>query len=371
MNNLHGILFAYHCNPRLRELTEHRTTSSIPFGGRYRIIDFMLSSYVNAGITDVGVILHESYQSLLDHLGSGKNWDLSRIRGGLKILPPFAYAKKRDGGKFRGEMEALAGVYTYLQQIHQDYVILGTGDLVANLPVGDIFKAHLDSGADITAVCVRPPVGEPEYTTYFSIGPNGLVSDVSCGGGNSLPYESLDVYILSKSLLLSLTDYCASHNLYGFSKDVLQNMGGTLSISPYIFQGYAARIQSSAAYYAKSMELFSPKVRSSLFHADHPIRTKVRSDPSTYYGPEAKPRNCLAADGCIIEGEVENSILFRGVRIEKDVRVKNCILLQDTVIRSGAILNCVIADKDVVINQGRMLMGHDSYPLVLAKDSVI
>lgn len=371
MNNLHGILFAYHSNPHLRELTEHRTTSSIPFGGRYRIIDFMLSSYVNAGITDVGVILHESYQSLLDHLGSGKNWDLSRIRGGLKILPPFAYAKKRDSGKFRGEMEALAGVYTYLEQIRQDYVILGTGDLVANLPVADIFEAHLAGGADITAVCTLPPAGEPEYTTYFSIGPNGLVSDVSCGTGNALCCESLDVYILSKSLLLSLTDYCASHNLYSFSRDVLQTMNSTLTISPYIFHGYSARIQSSTAYYARSMELFSPKVRTSLFRSDHPIRTKVRSDPSTYYGPDAKPKNCLAADGCIIEGAVENSILFRGVHIEKDTRVKNCILLQDTIIRSGAILNSVIADKNVIINQGRMLMGHDNYPLVLAKGSVV
>lgn len=371
MNNLHGILFAYQSHPHLRELTEHRTTSSIPYGGRYRFIDFMLSSYVNAGITDVGVILHESYQSLLDHLGTGKSWDLSRVRGGLKILPPLAYAKKRDGGRFRGEMEALAGVYTYLQQIRQDYVILGTADLVASLPVAEIFEAHLAKGADITAVCTHHMTGEPEYTTYFTVGAGGKVSDVSCGAGTAFCCESLDVYILSRDLLLSLTDYCASHNLYRFGRDVLQNMADSLSISPYFFEGYAARIQSSAAYFEKSMELFSPGVRSSLFQAGQPVRTKDRSDPSTYYGPEAKQKNCLTADGCVIEGTVENSILFRGVRVEQGARIKNCILMQDTVIREGAILNCVIADKDVTINQGRMLMGHNSYPLVLAKGSVV
>lgn len=367
MNNLHGILFAYHSNPHLRELTEHRTTSSLPYGCQYRIVDFMLSNFVNAGITDVGIIMRENYQSLLDHLGSGKDWDLSRKWGGLKILPPFAYAQKRGSGEFRGEMEALAGVYTYLQQIRQEYVILAPGDLVANLPIRAFLEAHLKSGADITAVCTRKPIAEPESATYFSIGADGFVADVCCGGQQTLDCESLDIYILSKSLLLHLTDYCVSHNLHSFSRDILQGMSATLSISPCFFDGYVARIQSVSAYFTRSMDLFCPEVRTALFHPARPIRTKDRWDPSTYYGPDASAQGCLVADGCIIEGTVENSILFRGVRVEKGAHVKDCIVMQDSMVQEDAVLRCVIADKSVTVHAGRMLMGHESYPLVLAK----
>ena len=151
MNKLHGIIFAYRSNPNLRELTQPRNTCSIPYGGRYRVIDFMLSNMVNAGITDVGLIAHANYQSLLDHVGSGKDWDLSRKHGGLRILPPFSYADKRGDGNYRGRMDALAGVYSYLQNIRQDTVVLAGGDLAVNLPLREIYASHVKSGADITA----------------------------------------------------------------------------------------------------------------------------------------------------------------------------------------------------------------------------
>ena len=151
MNDLHGILFAYRSDANLGELTRPRNTCSLPFGGRYRLIDFMLSNCVNAGMTDVGVVVHQSYQSLLDHLGSGKDWDLSRKHGGLRILPPFSYTEAGHG-EYRGSMEALAGVYDYLEDIRQDYVLLAWGDMAINLPVNEVFEHHLNSGADITMV---------------------------------------------------------------------------------------------------------------------------------------------------------------------------------------------------------------------------
>ena len=156
INELHGIIFAYRSNPELRELSQLRNTCSIPYGGRYRVIDFILSNMVNAGLTDVGLIVHANYQSLLDHVGSGKDWDLSRKHGGLRILPPFGYAHKADG-IYRGRMDALAGVRSYLTNIRQDYVVLAGGDLAMNLPLRDVFEHHLKSGADITAVCVSSP----------------------------------------------------------------------------------------------------------------------------------------------------------------------------------------------------------------------
>ena len=370
MNKLHGIIFSYLSNPDLRELTHNRNTCSIPYGGRYRVIDFMLSSMVNAGICDVSMIVHANYQSLLDHVGSGKDWDLSRKHGGLRILPPFGYSGKREG-IYRGRMDALAGVRSYLQNIRQDYVVLAGGDVAVNLPLADIFETHIRNDADITAVCTTRPMGDPKESDYFSIGSGGRITDVSVHPSIAQGCESLEVYILSKALLLSLVDHCAAHNIPSFSMGVLQAMSGQLKICPYVYDGYAARLQSVAGYFARSMELLDPDIRSQLFVPDRPIRTKDRSDPSTYYGPDSKSVNSLVADGCIIEGEVENSILFRGVRVEKGARVSGCVLMQGTTIQAGAVLKYAITDKNVRVNPGRMLMGHSTYPLAIAKNEIV
>ena len=153
MNGLHGIIFSYERRNDLRELGEIRSASSMPFGCRFRTVDFSLSTLVNAGTTDVGIVLHGQYQSLLDHLGTGKDWDLSRKRGGLRLLPPFNYQQNWGVMPFRGKMEALSNVRSYLDTIRQDYVVLMEGDLVANLPLADIYESHIKSGADITVVC--------------------------------------------------------------------------------------------------------------------------------------------------------------------------------------------------------------------------
>ncbi len=371
MNNLHGVIFAYRANPDLRELTLHRNTSSVPYGGRYRLIDFMLSNMVNAGVDDVGLIVHASYQSLLDHVGSGKDWDLSRKRGGLRILPPFGYAGKRGDGIYHGRMDALTGVYSYLKKIRQDYVVLANGDMALNLPLAEVYEQHLKSGADITAVCTRQMRGYPRSTVYFTMNQRGLVTDVSACPFVAMGCESLEIYMLSKELLLSLVDYAAAHGISSFSEGVLSPMAGTLKISPWFFDGYVARVQTLGGYYARNMELLDPAVRADLFNPSRPVRTKDRSDPSTYYGPSSRSATSLVADGCIVDGEVENSILFRGVRVEKGARVSNCILMQSTVIREGGTLKYAISDKNVVVNPGRMLMGHETYPLAIAKNAVI
>ena len=371
MNKMHGIIFAYRSNPQLRELSQHRNTCSIPYGGRYRVIDFMLSSYVNAGISDVGLIVHESYQSLLDHVGSGKDWDLSRKHGGLRILPPFSYAE-HGHGEYRGNMEALAGVAGYLQNIRQDYVIMGWGDMVVNLPVAEVFQQHLDSGADITILCTQELKGAPRNTVYITQGPDGLVSDLSINPAHAAnALESLETYIISKKLLLDMVDYCAAHDILNFSRGVLQPRLKTLKLMSYVHQGYVGRFQSVSDYFQHSMDLLDPAVRADLFDPDRPIRTKDQSNPSTYYGPDAKSVHSLVADGCFIEGEVENSILSRGVIVEAGAKVSNSVLMQGTIIRAGASLSYTITDKNVQVNQDRMLMGHSTYPLAISKDSIV
>ena len=371
MNDLHGILFAYRSDKNLGELTRPRNTCSLSFGGRYRLIDFMLSNYINAGVSDVGVIVHESYQSLLDYLGSGKDWDLSRKHGGLRILPPFSFAGQNHG-EYRGNMEALAGVRGYVENIRQDYVIMGWGDVAANLDVEAIYEQHIESGADVTVVCTPTLKGAPRFSQYVEVSAEGRITDLSIHPTSAdKALESLELYVISKKLLLEMVDYCAAHDLVSFSRHVLQQRLDSLKVMAYVHEGYTGRFQSVSDYFQCSMDLQDAAVRADLFNPVRPIRTKDQSNPSTYYSPESVSKCSLVADGCIIEGEVINSILFRGVKVEKGAKVVNSVLMQGTTVKEGATLSYVIADKNVLINKDRTLTGHSTYPLAIAKGSVV
>ena len=370
-NNLHGIVFAYQGDAALRELTQHRHTGSIPFGGRYRLVDFVLSNMVNAGVSDVGLIVHTSYQSLLDHVGSGKDYDLSRKRGGLKILPPFSYASRPGSPEYAGHMDALAGVCSYLERIRQDYVVLAGSDLVANLPLEEMLEAHLKSGADITALCTAEPSGRSKDATYLTLGEDGLVADVALAPKQPSGCESLDVYILSKKLLLELVHDCSAHGVLTFGKGVLQAKADKLRIAPFFFGGYFARIQSVQNYFTASKELLDAEVRRDLFPSARPIRTKDFSVPSTYYGSTSTTDNALIADGCIIEGTVENCVLFRDVQVKKGAVVKDCVLMQGTEVGANATISYVVADKNVKISDGCTLTGHENYPIAIGKYEVV
>ena len=377
MNNLHGILFAYRTNPELKDLTLHRTLASLPFGGRYRVIDFMLSNLVNAGVTDVGVIMHQSYQSLLDHLGSGKDFDLARRNGGLKLLPPFAYAandrRSSSSQVYRGTMEALAGVYSYLQEIRQEYVILADAHTVMNIDVSAILDAHIKSGADITAVATSKPEAVSRDATYFLTGEDGSVSEVLVGPASPVGLESLNMYVLSTQLLLKLTEDCAARDIYSLSAGVLRPgvEDKSLKVIPYIFDGFASRIQSVQGYYDHNLQLLDPAVRREVFDPARPIRTKERNDASTYYAPTSKVTNSLVADGCIIEGTVENSVIFHNVRIGKGAVVRNCVIMQSSTVEANADISCIIADKNVVITSGTQLTGAPNCPFTVSKNAKV
>ena len=370
MKGMHGIIFSYEKRNDLRELGEIRSAASIPFGGRYRAVDFALSNLVNAGVTDVGVVLHGHYQSLLDHLGTGKDWDLSRKRGGLKILPPFAFKQKWGETAFRGKMEALAGVRSYLDTIRQEYVVLMDGDLVVNLPLAEIFEEHQRTGADITVVCGNDSFAT-DNGTYFELGADGRISDVLYHLNTPRGYRGLEVYILSTQLLKNLVDECFVHDQFSWRRDVLQARKDTLYLHAYVWGGFAAQIRSVQEYYDRSMQLLNPQIRQELFCAERPIRAKGTDKSSSYIGPHGICTHSLISDGCCIEGQVENSILFPGVRVERDAVIRNCVLFKDTKVGRGAQLAYLIADKYVKIDAERMLMGHASYPIVLAKGSVI
>ena len=369
MNGLHGIIFSYEKRNNLRELGEIRSAASIPFGGRYRVVDFALSNLVNAGVTDVGVVLNGRYHSMLDHLGTGKVWDLSRKRGGLRVLPPFNYQKDWGVMPFRGKIEALAGVRTYLDTIRQDYVALMDGDLVVNLPLADIFEEHVKSGADVTVVCGNDSFAT-EDGTYFEKNSEGRITEVLYNLHTPPGYRGLEVYILSTQLLKDLVDECAAKDQFSWRKE-LQTRKDSLYLRSYIWSGFAAQIRSVQEYYDRSMQLLNPAIRAELFCPERPIRAKGADKSSTYLGPEGKCVNSLVAEGCRIEGTVENSILFPGVVVEAGAVVRNCVLFKETVVRRDAQLSYIIADKDVEVLSNRTLMGHATYPIVLAKGSKV
>ena len=369
MNGLHGIIFSYEKRNDLRELGEIRSAASIPFGGRYRAVDFALSNLVNAGVTDVGIVLNGRYQSMLDHLGTGKVWDLSRKRGGLRILPPFNYQKDWGVMPFRGKIEALAGVRTYLDEIRQDYVALMDGDLVVNLPMTDIFESHIKSGADVTVVCGNDSFAT-EDGTYFEMNRDGRITEVLYRLHTPRGYRGLEVYILSKKLLCEIVDECSARDQFSWRKE-LQTRKNSLNLRSYIWSGFAAQIRSVQEYYDRSMQLLDPAIRAELFTPARPIRAKGADKPSTYVGANGRCVNSLVADGCRIEGTVENSVLFPGVVVEEGAVVRNCVLFKEDIVRRNAQLSYIIADKAVEVLADRTLMGHATYPIVLAKGSIV
>ena len=271
---------------------------------------------------------------------------------------------------FRGKMEALAGVRSYLQEIRQDYVVLTEGDLVANLPLQEILEEHIRSGADITAVCAddASPV---ENGAYFELEEDGRVRQVLVQPHQPRGKRSLETYLLSRDLLLKLVDDCASRDLTSFRRDVLQARREEMDIRGWVFRGFAAQMRSVRDYYERSMQLLSRDVRRDLFCPERPIRAKSADKSSAYLSPEAVCRNSLIADGCKIEGTVEDSILFPGVTVESGATVRGCILFKETIVRRDASLRCVIADKRVQVQPGRHLAGHETYPLVIAKGRVV
>ena len=365
MNGMHGIIFSYEKSNGLRELTEHRIHGSVPFGGSYRMVDFILSDMVNAGIRDVGVIMHGKCQSMMDHLRSGKSWDLSRSFGGLTLLPVFAYNSARGNGRFRGKLEALDVVRDYLRHIRQDYVVLADSDVALNIDLKAVLQTHIDTGADITAVCAP----STEDGLYLNLDETGRVREVVEKQHQGL--RCLQIFLLRTELLLSLVERFVSRHEYSFQGCVLQGLTKELHIRGYAFHGFAAHITDVAGYYASSMRLLDPAVRQDLFCPDRPIYAKENDAASTYMDPQGGCVNSLVDDGCDIQGSVRDSIISRDVRVEKGAVVDGCILFRDTVVRKDAVLRHVIADKNVRIGPGVHLEGTGKYPMVLGKNAEV
>ena len=366
-----GIVFSNIHDKEVSELTSGRTLASVPFAGRYRLIDFVLSNMVNSGIYDVGVITKYNYQSLMEHIGTGKSWDLARKNGGLSILPPFG---RESSTVYSSRFEAISNCAYYLRDSSATHVVMSDCDNVCNIDFSDALNFHIEKGADITVICHKKaiPAGDDKMRTALEIDSGGRVRKVVTGTKHSGTINAFtNMLIINSGFLLGIIDNAEELGYKSFSRDVLIRGVDTYNICAYEHKGYFASIDSMANYYRHTLELLDKHNRDELFRGAGAIYTKVHDSAPSKITETGSVHNSLIADGCVIEGEVENSVLFRDVRVAKGAKVSNSILFNSVAVESDSSVNCVIADKSVVVLDGRTLSGHETRPYFLPKNTIV
>ncbi len=372
-----GIIFPNQYDEIVSELTSERLMASIPFASRYRMIDFALSSMVNSGITNISVLARKNYHSLMDHLGTGREWDLARKNGGLTIWPPFA---EKSMNIYKGRIEALEHIVGFLKGQKEKYIIMSDTNIAASFDFKKFIQAHIDSGADVTcaytvqelpdSIMKAMQLNKGMYFTYDMDGTTikrMYINSQEAGIQNF----SMNIYCIDRELMIRLVREAYMEGGVHFERDVLlKKMGTELKVLGYEYTGYYGRISDMKSYFDENMRLLEEQNLEELFYRA-PIYTKLRDDNPTRYFHGASVKNTMAADGCIIEGQVENCVLFRGVKIGKDAVVKNCVLMQDTIIEDGAVVEHVITDKNAVITEKKEIKGTDTFPVFVSKYKIV
>lgn len=355
----------------LKEISYHRPQAAVPFGGRYRLVDFILSNIVNSGIKNVGILVQHKYRSLMDHLGRGKEWDLDRKRDGLFFLPPADFTapvtNKWDLQYFHSHLD-------YINNSRQKYVLIAGYHMVCNIDFNEAFLFHKTMNADITIIYKEVDPTKTDLTQCYTLetSQDGRITDFEVKPQKTQSTKiALEICLMEKSLLVDLINRGYSRGDSDLVRDGFIKNLNRLRIYGYPHQGYLANINSVQSYYQHHMDLLQPNISRELFFAKGLIYTKGKDGPPTKYTSSAKVKNSLIANGCIIEGQVENSIIFRGVKVGKGAMVKNSIIMQQCTLESDIYLEHVITDKKVVITKGKHLKGDKHYPLVIRKHAVI
>ena len=373
--NALGLIFPNTYDAIVPELTNVRLMASIPFASRYRLVDFMLSSMAGSDITNISLLVKNNYLSLMDHLGSGREWDLVRKNGGLHLFPPNA---ERTATAYTGRVSAIAGILDFLRGQKEKYVVMSDANKAVNFDFKAMINAHIEKGADVTIAYTEIEIPEGYLNLsnnqgfYYTYGiEDGRVTNIKVNPKDEgIQNVSMNVFVIEHELLIDLINTAFVRGQKYWERDVLLNQLGKLNVQAYKYEGYVARITSIKSYFEENMKLLDDYNLDALF-GGNPINTKIRDANPTRYIAGAKVVNTMAADGCVIEGEVENSILFRGVKVAKGAKVKNCILMQDTVIEAGADVEYMITDKNVVVSAGKEMKGTDTYPVYIAKNKTV
>ncbi|NLK09056.1 MAG: glucose-1-phosphate adenylyltransferase subunit GlgD [Firmicutes bacterium] len=369
MSEVMGVINLAEPMDNMQYLTEHRPLGAVPFGGRYRLVDFTLSNMINAGIQNVGIFVQDRYRALMDHLGSGKDWGLDRLRDGLFILPPDGHHHSLNPG----DIELLHRHLDYFEKSRQDTVVMTGTSMICNLDFKEVLAYHKEKDAEITIVYKTGVPGPYEgLCTLLDLTSDQRVTGIEVDP--VIPRSrnlSMQMYIMDKGLLMELLDQSVSRGETDWVKDCLNRNLGQLRVFGYPFKGYLGKIASLQSYYRTTMELLHPTISRELFFHAGLIYTKVKNEPPTKYHESANVKTSLIANGCVVEGTVENSVLFRGVKVGKGAHVKNSVLMQRSIIGENCQFEHVILDKDVLVSSGKHLMGAPEYPLVIRKKTVL
>jgi len=369
--NVMGIIFAN--DGTIGNLTDTRTTASIPFGGRYRQVDFHLSNMAAAGIGRVGIITRHNYQSLVNHIGSGEEWGLELEEGGLEYLTPYAMSTTDN---YRGKLESLHSAMGFLKYGSDDeYVVMTGSAILSNIDLRDVIASHVESGRDITVVTKADIAdGRKMLDLALKLDNKGEVCDIAVDYAAPTGYlASMDIFVLGKKWLREKVNEFIARNLFHMDRDLVLGLWqkNELTINVYPFKGIALYNESLEEYFRNSLSLLDPKVRHDLFGFNHPVYTRVRDRIPTYYGEKCIIDNCLVADGCVVEGTVSQSILFRDVTIGEGASVDQCLIMNDAVIGEGAELKYVILDKDITVRPGARLYGTPTNPIIIKRGDTV
>ena len=369
--NVMGIIFAN--DATMGELTSKRTMASLPFAGRYRHVDFHLSNMAHAGIRHIGVISRHSYQSLMNHIGSGEEWGLELEEAGLEFLTPFAMS---TSASYRGKLENLYFSLNFMRYGPEDeLVVMADSAVLSNMDLNKVLAAHVSSGKELTMVTKAGICnGEKLVDLALKLDENGQILDMAVDYEAPAEYvASMDTFVMSKAWLVEQVKEHVAHNLYHMDRDLVMGLWqrNPEAINVYEFDGVALFNESVEEYFNNSMALINKDIRHNLFAGAHPIYTKVRDRVPTYYGANCEVEDCIIADGCMIDGEVENSILFRQVTICEGAEVEDCIIMNDAIIGEGAKLKYVILDKNVTVRPGAKLYGTAKNPIIVKRGEVV
>ena len=369
--NVMGIIFTNDAD--IGALTDKRTMASLPFGGRYRQVDFGLSNLCGAGVRRVGIISRHNYQSLMNHIGDGEDWGLELGEGGLEFLTPYATSATHT---YRGKVESLSYAMDFLEFGDEDeYIFMIDSAVLCNIDLNKVLAAHIKSGKILTVVAKAGYAdGKRPLDLAIKVDEKGEVCDMMVDYAASEDYlASMDILVCSKKWLIDRVKKNMARNLFHMDRDLILDgwQKGGITVNVYPFEGVAMFNNSVEEYFANSLALVNESVRHDLFGGAHQVYTKVRDRVPAYYGDDVSVRNTVVADGCTLEGSVSGSVLFRQVTIAPGAEVENCVIMNDTVVGEGAQLKNVILDKDVTVTPGAKLFGTAKNPIVIKRGEVV
>ena len=370
-NSILGIIYANVHDDLLPGLTEKRSMASVPFAGRYRLIDFSLSNLTNAGVSQVGIITKQNYQSLMDHVGSGREWDLDRKSGGLFILPPFV-SGGIDDGVYKTHLYGLVGIMNFLKRATQEYVVICDSDVIANVDINEMFNDHVENGADITIAYKygRLPKNH-DKVMVLTVDQNRNIKSIDFLKERSNVNHSLDIVLVRREFLIQRINEAVAEGKVSLSRDILIPALDKYKIMGYRVEGFAEIMDGPKSYYDLNMKMLDSKVRRQLFNRERPIYTKTHDSMPAKYCIGSNVKNSLIADGCVIEGEVKNSILFRNVVVKKGAVVENAIIMQNGVVGENAHVSYAVMDKVSTVCDGAELNGTNQKIVLLKKEQKI